>query len=160
MPIVLMRVDERLIHGQVVVGWGGSLRVDRMIVVDDELASSGWEQELYCLGVPEDVEASFVDVDEARRSLQGWRSDTARVVVLVRDLATLRRLAEGGALRGQPVNLGGIHHSEGRRRVLPYLFLNPEEEEVLARIAADGAEISAQDLPASRGVPLDQLLGA
>jgi mannose/fructose/N-acetylgalactosamine-specific phosphotransferase system component IIB len=52
MPIVLFRVDERLIHGQVVVGWGGPLHADRIVVVDDAIAGSPWEQELYCLGVP------------------------------------------------------------------------------------------------------------
>ena len=47
MPIVLFRVDERLIHGQVVVGWGSKLRPDRFLVVDAALATSEWEQELY-----------------------------------------------------------------------------------------------------------------
>jgi mannose/fructose/N-acetylgalactosamine-specific phosphotransferase system component IIB len=160
MPIVLFRVDERLIHGQVVVGWGGPLQFDRMIVVDDDLAESSWEQELYALGVPDEMEASFVGVEEARRSLEGWRSDPARVSILVRNISTLRRLAEDGALRGQTVNLGGIHHGAGRRRVLPYLFLGPEEEQELKRIEASGATIAAQDLPGSRSVALDQLLGA
>jgi PTS system mannose-specific IIB component/fructoselysine and glucoselysine-specific PTS system IIB component len=44
MSIVLFRVDERLIHGQVVVGWGAELHPDRIIVVDDEIAHSQWEQ--------------------------------------------------------------------------------------------------------------------
>ena len=45
-PIVLFRVDERLIHGQVVIGWGHELRPERYVVVDDDLAESPWEQEL------------------------------------------------------------------------------------------------------------------
>ena len=61
MPITLLRVDERLIHGQVVVGWGERYHVDRIVVVDDELRRSEWEQELYCLGVPPNVDAAFVD---------------------------------------------------------------------------------------------------
>jgi PTS system mannose-specific IIB component/fructoselysine and glucoselysine-specific PTS system IIB component len=157
MPIVLFRVDERLIHGQVVVGWGGPLHADRIVVADDEIAASPWEQELYCLGVPPEIEAAFVTVDEARRRLSEWKAGR-RVIVLVRDVATARRVAQGGALAGEEVNLGGIHHAEGRTRVLPYLHLGPGDGDVLREIAATGAEVSARDLPASRKVMLDELL--
>ena len=157
MPIVLFRVDERLIHGQVVVGWGGPLHADRIVVADDEIAASPWEQELYCLGVPPEIEAAFVTVDEARRRVPEWKGGR-RVIVLVRDVATARRVAEGGVLAGEEVNLGGIHHAEGRTRVLPYLHLGPGDGDALREIAASGAEVSARDLPATRKVPLSELL--
>ncbi|HEV2147804.1 MAG TPA: PTS sugar transporter subunit IIB [Longimicrobiaceae bacterium] len=159
MPIVLFRVDERLIHGQVVVGWGGPLHADRVVVVDDDIAASPWEQELYCLGVPPEIEASFMDVAGARRLLPAWRTDPRRTVVLVRDLATTRRIAEDGALRDEEVNLGGIHHAVGRERVLPYLFLSAAERAELRALAQDGVRLSARDLPGSRRVRLDELLG-
>jgi PTS system mannose-specific IIB component/fructoselysine and glucoselysine-specific PTS system IIB component len=157
MPIVLFRVDERLIHGQVVVGWGGPLHADRIVVADDEIADSPWEQELYCLGVPPEIDAVFVTVDEARRRVPEWKGG-GRVIVLVRDVATARRVAEGGVLAGEEVNLGGIHHAEGRTRVLPYLHLGPGDGDALREIAASGAEVSARDLPATRKVMLDELL--
>jgi len=159
MPIVLLRVDERLIHGQVVVGWGGPLHADRIVVVDDEIAASPWEQELYCLGVPPEMEACFVAVDEARAQLSDWRGGGRRVIVLVRDVGTALRLAEGGLLQGEEVNLGGIHHAEGRERVLPYLHLSDGDRGTLRRIAAAGVTVSARDLPAGRRVPLEELLG-
>ena len=158
MPIVLFRVDERLIHGQVVVGWGGPLHADRMVVVDDELAASPWEQELYCLGVPPEIEARFLSVDAARGDLPAWKGEAKRTIVLVRDVGTAARLADGGGLAGEEVNLGGIHHAEGRDRILPYLHLRAEERAQLDAIAASGAEVSARDLPASRKVPLKELV--
>lgn len=158
MPIVLLRVDERLIHGQVVVGWGGPLHADRIVVVDDDLAASPWEQELYCLGVPPEMEAAFATVDEARRQLPEWKSGRHRVIALVRDVGTALRLAQGGLLQGEEVNLGGIHHAEGRRAVLPYLHLGDGDGEALRAIAATGAKVSARDLPAGRRVSLEELL--
>jgi PTS system mannose-specific IIB component/fructoselysine and glucoselysine-specific PTS system IIB component len=158
MPIVLFRVDERLIHGQVVVGWGERLRAERIVVVDDELAASPWEQELYALGVPAGVEATFTTVAEARRDLAGWRVDHERTIVLVRDVATLARLAERGALEGTEVNLGGVHHAVDRVRLLRYLFLSPAEQAQLRAIAATGAVVSARDLPDTAPVTLDDLL--
>jgi mannose/fructose/N-acetylgalactosamine-specific phosphotransferase system component IIB len=159
MPIVLFRVDERLIHGQVVVGWGEHLHMDRIVVVDDELSASSWEQELYCLGVPPSVDAMFVGVEEARRSVAHWQADIRRVVVLLRDLETLARFAARGSLSGQEVNLGGIHHAPGRERVLPYLFLNGKDRGRLREVAAQGVRVTARDLPGSKAVPLDDLLG-
>jgi mannose/fructose/N-acetylgalactosamine-specific phosphotransferase system component IIB len=157
MPIVLFRVDERLIHGQVVVGWGGPLHADRIVVVDDELAASPWEQELYCLGVPAEIEARFLSVEEARANVPGWQAGAHRTIILVRDVSTAARMAAGGVLKGEEVNLGGIHFAEGRTRILPYLHLRADEKEALRRIAATGAQVAARDLPAGKRVPLDEL---
>jgi PTS system mannose-specific IIB component/fructoselysine and glucoselysine-specific PTS system IIB component len=158
MAIVLYRVDERLIHGQVVVGWGNQLHPDRYVVVDDELAGSVWEQELYALALPPDVEAAFTTVAEARRLLPEWRGLKARIILLTRNLPTMRRLAGDGALRGEHVNLGGIHYADGRRAYLPYLYLNDAEITDLQRLVDEGAEVSARDLPGARRVDADHLL--
>jgi mannose/fructose/N-acetylgalactosamine-specific phosphotransferase system component IIB len=157
-PIVLFRVDERLIHGQVVVAWGERLHMDRIIVIDDELSASIWEQELYCLGVPPTMEPVFTTVRDARRDLPVWNKDPRRLVVLVRDLATLARMAEDGQLRNQSINLGGIHSAPGRERVLPYLYLSPDDRVALREIAESGAVVEARDLPGSRAIPLEDLL--
>src|SRR5262245_3430728 len=158
MSIVLFRVDERLIHGQVVVGWGTHLRPERIVVVDDALASSDWEQELYTLGLPPELEPRFETVAEAREHLSDWRTGSARMIVLTRDVGTMRRLAEGGYLRGDDVNIGGLHHAAGRRMVLPYVFLSDEEANELTALAEEGAHITARDLPGSRRVELADLL--
>jgi len=157
MPVVLCRVDERLIHGQVVIGWGHHLRPDRYVVVDAELAGSEWEQELYRLGAG-DVEVLFTDVAAAAQRLAEWREAPERTIVLTRDIATMRRLAESGALAGTAVNLGGIHHGPGRAEVLTYLHLTAQDREDLRAIAASGADVTARDLPDAHRVPLDSLL--
>lgn len=158
MPIVLYRVDERLIHGQVVVGWGTKLRPNCIVVVNDELAASPWEQELYSFGLPPNLKTDFVGVTEARARIEGWRQGDERVVLLTRDLRTMTRLAEGGLLRGEEVNIGGIHHAPGRTSVLPYVFLSGTERAEISRLAEQGVVVSARDLPGTRRVELDQLL--
>jgi D-glucosaminate PTS system EIIB component len=158
-PILLYRVDERLIHGQVVVAWGAVLHPDRIAVVDDDLAASEWEQELYVMGLPEGLETVFVTVAAARQALAEWRGSPLRSILLTRDVGTMWRLAEGGTLAGETVNIGGIHHAPGRRAVLPYVFLSPEERDELRLLAGTGVRICARDLPAAREVPLEQLVG-
>jgi len=158
MSVVLFRVDERLIHGQVVLGWGNRLRPDRIVVVDDDLAASTWEQELYVLGVPPEMSSEFLTVEQARTRLNPWQQDAERIVVLTRDVATMARLADGGIMRGVDVNIGGIHHAPGRREALPYVFLSPAEAGALRALAQQGAHVTARDLPATRAVELDELL--
>lgn len=157
MGIVLLRVDERLIHGQVVIGWGHELRPDRYVLVDDELATSAWEQDLYRLAVVES-EVDFVDVEEARSRLAEWRDDRRRSIVLTRDVATMKRLGEGGLLSGEKVNLGGIHHGPGREEVLRYLHLTPQDRADLLALAEEGAQVTARDLPDAPKVRLASLL--
>lgn len=158
MPILLYRVDERLIHGQVVIGWGHQLRPDRYLVVDDELAGSEWEQELYRLGAA-GAEVVFETVDGAIERLSEWRDAATRSILLVRDIAAMRRLAAGGVIAGERVNLGGIHHGPGRVEVLTYLHLTEDDRADLRAIAAEGCDVTARDLPEAHRVALETLLG-
>jgi mannose/fructose/N-acetylgalactosamine-specific phosphotransferase system component IIB len=158
MAIRLCRIDDRLIHGQVVVGWGAALGVDFIAVVDDGLSASEWEQELYRAGLPENIEARFASVTEAVREFPDWKAKKERGFVLTRDIATMRRLAEGGALEDVAVNIGGIHAAPGRRRVRPYLFLSPVDGAELERLRAAGVEVTAQDVPGARKLELEEIL--
>ncbi len=159
MPVVLYRVDERLIHGQVVVGWGAVLHPDRIVVVDDELAASDWEQELYVMGLPSNIETMFARVRDARQHLDEWRGSARRTILLTRDIDSMLRLAGGGLLAGEEVNIGGIHDAPGRHPVLPYVFLDAGEAEELKRLSEERVTVGARDLPTSRAVPLERLVG-
>ena len=156
MAIVLFRVDERLIHGQVVIGWGHQLRPDRYAVVDDDLAGSDWEQDLYRLGAGI-AQVVFATTEDARDRLSEWRDDPQRTILLTRDVATMWRLGTGGMLSGEAVNLGGIHHGPGRRELLTYLHLTPEDLDHLEKLATEDVEVSARDLPDAHRVPLQTL---
>jgi len=158
MSIELLRVDERLIHGQVVIGWGRQLRPRRYLVVDDVLADSAWEQELYLLAVEGDAEVRFLGVAEARAQLDEMLDDEIPTVMLTRDVQTMGRLAEGGGLRGRRVNLGGLHPAAGRRQVRGWLNLGPEDDVWLRRLVDAGAEVSGRDLPDTPPVKLPELL--
>ena len=59
---------------------------------------------------------------------------------------------------GVDVNLGGLHSQANRREVLPYLFLDDEDLDLLRELEAEGVAVSAQDLPGSQKVPLSALL--
>jgi PTS system mannose-specific IIB component/fructoselysine and glucoselysine-specific PTS system IIB component len=152
----LFRIDDRLIHGQVVVGWGQPLELQFIVLVDDAVAASDWEQELYRMGVPPEMDVYFHDVSTAASRIPQYRADPRHGLLLTGDIATMQRLADGAAL--DTVNIGGIHSRPGRVQRLRYVFLSPEEANELRALAARGVKVTAQDLPGARAVPLDDLL--
>ncbi|MDB4915830.1 MAG: system sorbose subfamily component [Gemmatimonadetes bacterium] len=158
MTLVLNRIDDRLIHGQVVVGWGQPLDVAFIVLVDDAVAESDWEQELYRMGVPPEMEVRFHTAAAAALLLDGYRLETRPGILVTADIATMRALVAGGGVR--EVNVGGIHHRAGRVQHLRYVFLTPDEQRALRELSNLGAVVTAQDVPAARAVPLDELLAA
>jgi mannose/fructose/N-acetylgalactosamine-specific phosphotransferase system component IIB len=156
LPILLYRVDERLIHGQVVIGWGSQLRPDRYLVVDDELVASEWERDLYRLGSG-GADVVFVTVADARARIGEWRAAPERSILLTRDISTMRRLADEGLLAGESVNIGGVHHGPGREELLEYVHVSEDEKRDLEAMAAAGVEVVARDLPDAHRVSFGAL---
>lgn len=156
MTLELYRIDDRLIHGQVVVGWGQPLDIDFIVLVDDTVATSDWEQELYRMGVPPEMDVYFHTAEAAIVTIPQYRSDSRRGLLLTGDIATMRHLVDGAGVVN--VNVGGIHSRTGRTPRLRYVFLAPDEEQALRDIAAKGVSVTAQDVPGARAVPLDDLL--
>lgn len=158
MPVELFRIDDRRIHGQVVVGWGQPLDLGFIVLVDDEIASSDWEQELYRMGVPPTMDVFFESIDSVAHDFPRFSRDARRGILLTSDIETMRQLVQRLPNSIRTVNLGGIHHRPGRSPKLRYVFLDSAEETALRALAACGVVVSAQDVPAARPVPLDELL--
>jgi D-glucosaminate PTS system EIIB component len=157
MSIVLCRVDDRLVHGQVVIGWGRPLAIELIVLVDDTVAASPWEQDLYRMSVSPEIEVQFMDAAQASARLHEWEAGTRRVLILTGDVATMAALHAAGPSAMHRINLGGLHHRPGRRERLPYLYLTDEEVRSLRALEDAGAEIQAQDLPTTTPVPMRSL---
>ncbi len=158
MSIELIRIDDRLLHGQVVVGWGRHLDLAWYAVVDDGLAAAGEEQELYAAGVPDGAEVAFLDVASAVRSFAGLEARDEPGCVLFRSTSPVARLAAEGLLEGRRVVLGPVGAGPDRRSLMEFLHLSPSEIEDLRAAERSGAEVVVRQLPSSRAVPLDELL--
>jgi mannose/fructose/N-acetylgalactosamine-specific phosphotransferase system component IIB len=156
LSLVLCRIDDRLIHGQVVVGWAQPLDVRFIVLVDDEVAGSDWEQELYRMGVPPGMQVYFDTTSAAVKNIPSYKKDVRPGILVTPDIATMRALVDAGVV--ESVNVGGVHHRAGRVQKLRYVFLTPDEETELRAIQATGVPVSAQDVPSAHAVPLDQVL--
>lgn len=156
MSLVLYRIDDRLIHGQVVVGWGQPLDIGFIVLVDDEVAHSEWEQELYRMGTPPEMDVYFVPVEDVTTALDKYKEDERAGILLTSNVADMLRLVKEAGVRD--VNVGGIHHRADRKQRLRYVFLSPGEEKLLREMADLGATVTAQDVPATHPVELNDLL--
>ena len=157
--IELYRIDDRLIHGQVVVGWGQPLdlgfhrarrRRSRAQRVGAGALSHGRAAGDGCvlrIRRGRDARGSInwnsgqAPGNPADRTSRRWRGSSA---------------AKQSTIRA--VNLGGIHHRAGRVQRLRYVFLTGDEERALRELDARGVEVTAQDVPASRRFRSSELL--
>lgn len=156
MSLLLYRIDDRLIHGQVVVGWGQPLGIRFIVLVDDQVAGSEWEQDLYRMAVPPDVDVYFSTVRDAAAALPRYRADSRPGLLVTGTIDAMRQLVESGGV--SQVNVGGLHFRAGRVQRLRYVFLTPEEEQALSEIQDRGVPVTAQDVPGARPISLAHVL--
>jgi mannose/fructose/N-acetylgalactosamine-specific phosphotransferase system component IIB len=153
--VVLTRVDQRLVHGQISVAWFTALRFNAVGVADDRAAADPFERELLAGGAPHGVAVDVRPVGEAAP----WYGEDASVrrLVLVASLASLRDLIRSGA-SVTSANLGGLHFRDGARRYLDFLYLTREDIEILRELAQLDVELVAQDLPGRSALVLNPAL--
>lgn len=148
MSWVLHRIDDRLIHGQVLVAWGARLDPARIWVVDDGVAESPWERDLF-RDVAPGVEVRVATVAEAAAAYAAEVEARGAAFLIVRDLATARRLVEAGA-RMREWNVGGLHYAPGKDKVNDYVYLDPADRADARALLLAGVGLVVQDVPASR----------
>jgi mannose/fructose/N-acetylgalactosamine-specific phosphotransferase system component IIB len=147
MSWLLQRVDDRLIHGQVVIAWGSRLRPRRIWVVDDDAAANAWERDLLASAAP-GVEVRVVGVTEAAAGYAGEVEAEGGAFLIVRSLKTAMALIEAGAPI-QVLNLGGLHYAPGRTKVNEYIYLDAEDRARARALHERGVKLEVQDVPAS-----------
>ena len=155
MSWLLHRVDDRLIHGQVVVAWGQRLRPARIWVADDASAVDEWERELLATVAP-GIEVHVVPVAEAAAAYAGEAAAPGGAFLLVRDLGTALAVVEAGAAIPS-FTLGGLHYAPGRDKINEYIYLGPEDRRAARALIARGVRLEVQDVPATRPQSLPAL---
>jgi mannose/fructose/N-acetylgalactosamine-specific phosphotransferase system component IIB len=157
MPVKLARIDDRLIHGQVILGWVPAVKPDRIVVANDRVASSDWERKFYSSCVPPEVNVSFATVADAARQIAGNLYQNEQIIVLLESAQdTLRFMAAGIELKD--VNVGGLHYREGSVELLPFVFLVHEERNALRELVKRGVTLSAQDVPSNPAKIINSLV--
>ena len=149
MEVQLFRIDDRLIHGQVVLSWAKYLKSEGIILCDDEVAANDWEKELYVSCVPQNLKCMVSGTKTVSEYLLTDLANLSKTIVLVKSPAVLREITGYGFIPTK-VNMGGIHYAANRKKYLSYLFLSDIEIEDIKELTAMGISIYCQEVPTSK----------
>jgi mannose/fructose/N-acetylgalactosamine-specific phosphotransferase system component IIB len=157
MSQLFVRIDDRLIHGQVVLGWARVLKPDHIVVANDRVARSDWERKLYAASVPPGLQTSFVGVEDAASMLHSGAFGGGNVVLLFESVVDLFKAFKAGA-RFDEVNVGGLHYREGTRELLPFVYLSEDDRRMLTDLMGSGLKFTAQDIPGNPAINMAPLV--
>lgn len=159
MALVMARIDDRLVHGQVIVGCCEPLAADRLLVCDAAVAGDGLRQSLFAAAAPPEIEVEFVDPAHALDRVEAARSDRDRdTILLTRDAFTMGALVDAGASLDHVV-VGGAHDREHTREITEGYFLTDADVSALRNLIARGLSVCFQPVPGSPLVDAAPILG-
>jgi len=147
--ISLVRVDDRLIHGQVTVGWAPYLNATRIIVVSDRLAADPVLTSIVMAGGTAALQVDVVDIEEVARLFGAGEFESGRVILLFESMGDVRLALEAG-LRFTSLNLGGLRGSREGFRVTDAVFLSPSDQAVLQDLRLKGIVVEVRLMPMDR----------
>jgi len=153
--ISLVRVDDRLVHGQITVGWVPFLGADRILVVNDRLAADPVLSTILKAGGSPGVGIDVLGVHDAVQAFAGGRYGPARVIVLFESLADVQRAVADG-LRFRSLNLGGLRGTPGGLRVSEAVVLSEGDRHVLHDLRLLGISVEIRLMPKDRPASLPE----
>lgn len=156
--VALVRVDNRLVHGQVLEAWLPALDAHGILVADDEAAGNVLARSAMALAIPPGVNFEVLRVQAAAELLRpgGRGPQASRTLLLLRDVRDAVALHKAGVPMPQ-LNLGNVHFGTGRKQVSPSVFLNAEELSALDKLAGGGTQVEVRAVPSEAPVRLDDL---
>ena len=157
MSVELLRIDDRLVHGQVVEGWVKALHITRIVVASDAVEADDTQKALYQLAVPHGVELSCLTVTQAAKEWKARHWEKERVLVLVSMPEEALRLLEAGS-PVKSVNLGGLHFRHGRVQVIKGISLDDQDVRALKTLGSKGVLLEARALPLDDPFDIGQFL--
>ena len=154
MPIVFARVDDRLIHGQIVQAWLPELNVDEILIPctgkGKELVNTG----LLRLCLPYEYELTIL---ESNRCKQYIENSTKNIFLLAASLQDIMPLLEDG-LKVKSLNIGGMHFKKGAQKLDDNVFLDAQDKRLLSIFKTLGLNIETRAVPNAKSISLEGVI--
>jgi mannose/fructose/N-acetylgalactosamine-specific phosphotransferase system component IIB len=142
----LVRIDDRLIHGQVIAGWIKHQRFTRIVILDDDVAADSFLQQVLRLAAPPDLRVEVYSIAEGIRLLGQDDANRKSTMILLKTPLAARRLLDEG-LAYDALNIGGIGHKPGRKSIFKNISASQEELAVLKYLVGRGVKITLLTVP-------------
>lgn len=149
MSIVFVRIDNRLIHGQVLEAWVPTIRADCIVVASNELAELALQKQLMKAAVPRGIEVAIGTVEEMAAYLRSEVAARQRVLLLFGNLQDALQAYRLG-VRFRLLNLGNLHGGKDRKRLSCTVALDQDDLASLEAFEKEGVEVVLQCVPSDR----------
>lgn len=145
--MVWVRVDNRLVHGQVIETWLPYISAKTLVVANNELAEDFLRQEIMKLAIPSGVNLVFSPVDELVGTMSGLPGDDDRaVLVLFADCADARSAFVHG-FGFDSINIGNLHYGPGKQQICDHVALSDDDSDCLHFFSLKGVKIDFRCVP-------------
>lgn len=156
MALRLVRVDDRLIHGQVVAVWLRSVGADRILIIDDKSARDEFLRDLMVLAAPQGVPVEVLTVSEGTQRATEIAGTSERAFVLVKSPVTALQLRKAG-VPFDVLNVGGLGHGPGRRALYKNISANDDERQAMRDLESMGTRVELRIVADDRPVPFSSV---
>lgn len=156
--VLFVRIDDRLIHGQVVEGWVNYLKATRILVADDRVAANVLQRSIMEISVPHGLTVSIGGVKDICGQIARMPDNERAILLFSNPVDVVLALKAG--LCCKAINLGGMHYVPGKRKLREVLAVDDVDVAALRDIISRGITIDIQTVPTERPVLLTKVFEA
>ncbi|WMJ81609.1 PTS sugar transporter subunit IIB [Clostridium sp. MB40-C1] len=155
--IKLVRVDHRLLHGQVAFSWMNSIGGDSILIASDEVVKDEIWKTTLKLGKPSGVKLVIKNIEDSIKALNSGVTDKYKLLIVVQTIKDVARLVEG-CPQITTVNLGGVKDTEGARQISKAVFVTRADEEILKNLMDKGIEVEIRQIASEKKIDARSVL--
>ena len=152
--IVLTRVDDRLLHGQVAFSWLSAVNTKTILIANDQYANNPMLKMSLMIGKPPGVELSVVTKKQAIAELQ--KQTTNKIMLILQNIPDMFEVAKAASLT--EICIGGVRDGEGKKLVYNSVYLNDDEMHMIKELITSGVHVYMQDVPISKKLENEEIL--
>ena len=146
MTIKIVRIDDRLIHGQIVQGWLKTVDVDKILIISDEVANDEMQQVLLSMAVPSSVKLVIKNIKDASYEIANEVYENDNLMILFSNPQDIVKMLDNG-IKFQSINIGGMHYAHGKKQLLTNLSVDKNDVISFLKIINSGIELETRALP-------------
>lgn len=156
MKLSVIRIDERLIHGQIVTTWIENAHASMIIVADDKAATDEFQQSLLKMSTPSSVQLEILSLEDTVNRIKNEDSDVNTLLIAKSPESVIRLLDLG--LEFSKVNVGNIGMKKGKKSLLPYIWVDEKDVNAFKTLLDKGIELEARSVPTDKSQKVSSLL--
>lgn len=158
--IFIVRIDDRLIHGQVIVGWAKALNLNKIIVANNKLLNDKLKLQMMKIAVPPDISVEFLAIEEASIAYKKnkW-ADYASILLIESPKDAYKFVSASSAGRKiKKINVGGLHIKSQRKQIIPNIALDDKDIHYLKKLMELQIVLEGRAVPSDEEYKVEKLL--